>query len=143
MVFDGSTMVVLDEAECLRLLASQHIGRVAVTVGAVPAVFPVSFGLVDGAVVFCTGAGSKLSAATRDSVVAFEVDEVDPARRQGWSVLLVGVAEELHDPELVRRVMDLPWAAWAPGRRVVRLVPEYVSGRRIAGDPVVAEAAAS
>lgn len=138
-------LVVLDEAECLRLLATQHIGRVAVTIGAVPAVFPVNFGLLDGIVIFRTAAGTKLSAATCNSVVAFEVDEFDPLYHEGWSVLLVGVAEELTDPELLRRALKLPLAAWAPGPRdhVVCLQPEFVSGRRIAHASNVQEAAAS
>jgi len=64
---------VLDEAECLELLSRSSIGRVAVTIGAVPAVFPVNFRLVDRSIVFRTGTGTKLDAAVRHAVVAFEV----------------------------------------------------------------------
>jgi uncharacterized protein len=133
MIVDEVGMGVMDEAECLRLLADCHVGRVAVSIGAVPAVFPVNFGLLEGNIVFRTGSGTKLDAAMRNSVVAFEVDEVDALYHEGWSVLVVGMADELHDERLLGRALDLPLAAWAPGARdhVVCLRPEFVSGRRI------------
>lgn len=123
----------MDEEECLGLMARCRLGRVAVSIGAVPAVFPVNFGLLDGNIVFRTGTGTKLDAAMRNSVVAFEVDEVDLRTQEGWSVLVVGVADELKDQALLRRALALPLAAWAPGTRdhVVCLRPEFISGRRI------------
>jgi len=134
---DDVGFAVLDEAESLELLRRATIGRVAVTIGAVPAVFPVNFGVLDdGMVVFRTGTGTKLDAAMRNAVIAFEVDEVDPAYHEGWSVLVVGVADELRDPEQIDRALRLPLATWAPGTRdhVVGLRPEFVSGRRIVHD---------
>lgn len=134
MFVDDVGMAVLDEAECLELLRQGSIGRVAVTIGAVPAVFPVNFGVLDdGAVVFRTGTGTKLDAAMRNAVIAFEVDEVDPVHHEGWSVLVVGIADELRDPGLVERALHLPLASWAPGAKdhLVCVHPEFVSGRRI------------
>ena len=124
---------VLDEAECLELLSRSSIGRVAVTIGAVPAVFPVNFRLVDRSIVFRTGTGTKLDAAVRHAVVAFEVDEVDRLYHEGWSVLVVGVANELTDPEPLERALQLPLEPWAPGDRqfIVRIRLDFVSGRRI------------
>ena len=134
-MIDGDvSLAVLDESECMRLLRTVSVGRVGVTVGAVPAVFPVNFGvLADGCVVFRTGTGSKLDAAVRNAVIAFEVDEVDPIYHEGWSVLVVGVADELRDAAELEESRELPLASWAPGERdhVVRLRPEVVSGRRI------------
>lgn len=130
---------LLSEEECLRLLGTQTVGRVGVSMGALPAIFPVNFRLLDGAIVFRTGEGSKLSAAARGSVVAFEVDEHDPELRSGWSVLVVGEAEVLDDPDVALRVLDGGPEPYAPGRRVaiVRITPGFVSGRRIVpGAPV-------
>ena len=140
MTEDDGGLSVLDEDECMRLLSGVRIGRLGVTIGAVPAVFPVNFALVDGAIVFRTGTGTKLDAATRNAVVAFEVDDFDPLYHEGWSVLVVGVADELIDPALLGRAEALPLAPWAPGDRdhVVRLQPEFISGRRIVqGSPAV------
>jgi len=126
-------MGVLEESECLHLLGKAVIGRVAVSIGAVPAVFPVNFRLVDGYVLFRTATGTKLDAAMRNAVIAFEVDEVDPMYHEGWSVLVVGIADELRDQDRVTSAFELPLAPWAPGERshVVCLRPEFVSGRRI------------
>ena len=134
MIEGDVSLAVLEEAECMRLLRTVSVGRVGVTVGAVPAVFPVNFGVLgDGCVVFRTGTGSKLDAAVRNAVIAFEVDEVDPIYHEGWSVLVVGVADELRDAAELEESRGLPLASWAPGARdhVVRLRPEVVSGRRI------------
>lgn len=145
MQVDDAGMAVMDESECLALLAHEKVGRVAVTIGAVPAVFPVNFAMLDGTIVFRTGAGTKLDAATHQSVVAFEVDDVDPVYHEGWSVLVVGMVDELRDPDFIARARDLPLAAWAPGRHdhLVCLRPEFISGRRIVHDTTISQAAAS
>ena len=86
----GRLVVVLDEAECRRLLARAVIGRLAYTEGALPAIQPVHFTVHDGQVVIPTRVGSKVAAASMGAVVAFEVDEYDAASRTGWNVTVVG-----------------------------------------------------
>jgi nitroimidazol reductase NimA-like FMN-containing flavoprotein (pyridoxamine 5'-phosphate oxidase superfamily) len=88
----------LDREECLRLLASAQIGRVIYTEAAMPAAHPVNYLLDAEEIVFRTGGGDKLVAAARGSVVGFQVDDIDVARRSGWSVLGVGEAYEILDP---------------------------------------------
>ena len=80
---------VLGLAECQRLLGTVSIGRIVFTVGALPAVHPVNF-VVDGdEILFRTNSATKLAAATRNAIVAFEVDAFDGAtarrgRRGAW-----------------------------------------------------------
>jgi uncharacterized protein len=123
---------LLDEPECLRLMGTCPVGRVALTIGGLPAVFPVNFALVDGDIVFRTGTGTKLSAALDKTIVGFEVDAIDPTYHEGWSVLAVGRAEEMV-PNGGDPADHLPVAPWAGGDRkhVVRIRPEFISGRRI------------
>src|SRR4051812_12100415 len=123
---------ILNEDDCWRLMATKAVGRVGVTIGALPAIFPVNFVLGDGEIVFRTGEGTKLRAALNRSVVAFEVDDADPVYHGGWSVHAVGVAEVVSaddDP-------DVSVAPWAPGQRdtLVRIRPELITGRRITRD---------
>ena len=111
----------LGREQCLRLLAGGVVGRVVFTEAALPAAHPVSY-LLDGEeVVFCTANGGKLAAATLQRVVAFQVDEIDPEGRTGWSVLGVGQAYEVTDPrrlaELTDRMPD-PWLANRAGHTV-------------------------
>lgn len=134
----GRSFEILCEEECLDLLSRGWLGRVAVSIGAIPAVFPVNYCFLDGAVFFLTGDGTKLSAALRSAVVAFEIDEADLTYHQGWSVLAVGQTEEVHDPA-VRAAVEDRLGPWAPGHRshLIRIRPDFVSGRRIAfGHPV-------
>lgn len=119
---------ILEEDECLRLLGTVALGRVAVTVGALPAIFVVNYTIVDGAVLFRTGEGTKLRAALERAVVAFEADSSDPMYHEGWSVQLIGVAEEL--AETVDSVPVTPWARGARSH-LIRIQPQLVSGRRI------------
>lgn len=124
---------LLESEQCLTLLSRATVGRVAVTVGALPAIFPVNFALSEGAVIFRTGEGTKLAAATDRTVVAFEVDDWNPMEHTGWSVLAVGRASVVEDPDEVARLRRLPLAPWAGGTRehFVRMPIEFVSGRRI------------
>ncbi|MEV4310164.1 pyridoxamine 5'-phosphate oxidase family protein [Nonomuraea sp. NPDC049624] len=134
MQLDSSGLQVLSREECLRLLSSTPIGRIVFTDRALPAVQPVNFCLDGERVVIRTSIGSKLAAATRHAVVAFEADEFDPAMRTGWSVTAVGHARAVTDPAETARLAALPLSPWAPGSRdhYVVVDAEQLSGRRIA-----------
>ena len=127
---------VLSEAECIDLLAQGEVGRVGVTVGAIPAIFPVHYAMLGRSVVFRTAPGTKLQAALQHAVVAFEVDDVDDTLTGGWSVLVVGMASELTGEQL-DEALALPRDQWAPEGpdRVVAVVPDIVSGRRLRRTP--------
>lgn len=132
MEIDSNGLEVLDRDDCLRLLASSSLGRVGVTSGALPTVLPVNFRLRDDEVLIRTSTGSKLDAAIRGAVVAFEVDDFDPLEHSGWSVVVTGVARELTDDE-VASLGGVPLIRWVPveGEHVVGISTEMVSGRRI------------
>ena len=137
MHFDRNGLEVLSRAECLRLLGGARIGRVGLSMGALPAVLPVNFTLVDDAIVLRTAAGSKLDAALANSVVAFEVDSIDPMYHTGWSVLVQGVASEVVDPADRERLLAAPLRPWADHDRdrFVRICIDLVSGRRLVQPP--------
>jgi uncharacterized protein len=130
---DRNGLEVLDREACLALLAGAHVGRVGVSMGALPTVLPVAYRLVGERVLFRTGVGSKLDAATADAVIAFEVDDVEPVGHDGWSVVVTGIAEVV-DP--TTEVPPLPATAiphWphSEATRVLALPTELVSGRRL------------
>jgi nitroimidazol reductase NimA-like FMN-containing flavoprotein (pyridoxamine 5'-phosphate oxidase superfamily) len=124
---------LLTEDEALVLLAAGEVGRVGVTMGAMPAIFPVNYRVVDGAILFRTAAGSKLNAAAAGAVVAFEVDDYDRVDRSGWSVLAVGTAEVVQDGHMALKAIAAHLAPYADGSRaaIVRIEPTFLSGRRI------------
>jgi nitroimidazol reductase NimA-like FMN-containing flavoprotein (pyridoxamine 5'-phosphate oxidase superfamily) len=133
MEVDRNGLEVLSHEECLRLLGSAVLGRVAVTTAALPTILPVNFRFDGRRILIRTGRGTKLDAATRDAVVAFEVDDVEPGSRTGWSVVVTGVARELVDPYELAEARRQPLDRWAPGdhHRVVAISTDVVSGRRI------------
>ena len=133
MEVDHNGLQVLSRPECLDLLARTHVGRVVITEKALPAALPVNFVLYEGDVLFMTGAGSKLEAATAGNVVAFEVDEIDAASHTGWSVLIRGEARVVDDPEELAAIWSAPWQPWGAAEelRLVRVRSDMVSGRRL------------
>jgi nitroimidazol reductase NimA-like FMN-containing flavoprotein (pyridoxamine 5'-phosphate oxidase superfamily) len=121
----------LDRQECLKLLARAPLGRLGVVVGGRPVVFPVNFTLDGAAVVLRTDEGTKLYAA-RNGPVAFECDGIDRIYHTGWSVLVLGDAEEVHDPHEIARLGRLPLSGWSPGPKPKWLrIRGTITGRRI------------
>jgi nitroimidazol reductase NimA-like FMN-containing flavoprotein (pyridoxamine 5'-phosphate oxidase superfamily) len=128
----------LDEAESLRLISAGGIGRIAYQSRFGPAVLPVNYQWHDGAIVFRTTRHSPLDQdletgiAGGDYKVAFEIDEIDTAGRQGWSVLIQGPAHHVSEDEResAERAGVEPWPA-GDRELFIRIVPNRVTGRRI------------
>jgi uncharacterized protein len=138
MTRSSAGLDILNRSECLRLLESAPVGRIAYTERALPAVMPVNFLLdrAESSVVVRTGEGSKLSAAARNAVVAFEADEFDQETRSGWSVLVVGRSTVVDEPTEVARLTDLHLDPWANSNRdhYIRIAIDQITGRRLPGN---------
>lgn len=134
--WDRNGLQVLDRAACLALLAQRSLGRIALSVGALPTILPVSYRLVGEQVLLRAGAGTKLDAALHRNVVAFEVDDLDPLGHTGWSVVVTGIARMVPAGE----VPDGPTLDHVPGwvayddPHLVAIPTDRVEGRRL--DPV-------
>ena len=127
----------ITRAECESLLAQTSLGRLGVVVDGRPEIFPVNhvFDSETGRVAFPTNARTKLHAALHWPYVAYEVDAMDPPDASGWSVLVVGRAEEITDEDDIARLSAERDAVWRTDDRVhwIGIVPEKVTGRRIFG----------
>jgi uncharacterized protein len=93
--------------DCLKLLKLAYVGRIGISIHALPVILPVNYVLHEGDVVFRVGSGTKLAAATAGAVVAFEVDHSDPQGTSGWSVLLQGRVEEIVAPAQIAQARTL------------------------------------
>ena len=91
--------MTLDDGQCRDKLAGAQIGRVILSIDALPAAHPVTYSLVGEDIVFRTRSGAKLDAALDNTVVGFEVDDLDLERRTGWSIMAVGIAEVVTDAD--------------------------------------------
>ncbi len=132
-MYDSGGLEILTERECHDLLVGASLGRIVFTDRALPAIQPVSFALCDGDVVIRTSAGSKLAAAARNAVVAFEADQFDTSIRTGWSVVVIGHARVVAENGELTRLRGLSLHAWAPDERdyYIAITPEMISGRRL------------
>ena len=130
-------LLELSRSECMELLAGCRFGRLAVCTGeGAPVVRPVNyvFDEPSQSIVFRTDPGSKLHALIRSAKAAFEIDEAIPQHRTGWSVIIVGVTEEVRSASEIRRLESVGVDPWGPGEKAhwVRIRAWTVSGRRIA-----------
>ena len=122
----------LSRDECLERLQGATIGRIAVTHQALPAIVPVNFAMSGNHVLFRTEPGGMLARACSGTVVAFEVDELDPDGRGGWSVLVIGVAELLEGSAALRAAATgLVSAAGAGRDQFVAISVSQLSGRHV------------
>ena len=124
----------LDRDECLRLLAADEVGRLAIVDFGTPAIFPVNYVMDGDTPVFRSDPGTKLDHGPR-SRACFEVDSFDRETRTGWSVVVFGRLEEVtrFDGRAYHRVHALPIEPWAAGEKShwMRVLPDRISGRRI------------
>jgi nitroimidazol reductase NimA-like FMN-containing flavoprotein (pyridoxamine 5'-phosphate oxidase superfamily) len=129
----------LDEAESLRLVESQEVGRIAYNGRFGPMVLPVNYRLFEGSIVFRTEQGSAMDQDLTTGIenaeykIAFEIDELDPAAKEGWTVLIHGSAHHVTDEAERAAVAQTGIAPWAGGVRdlYMRIRPTHISGRRI------------
>ncbi|GGP36822.1 hypothetical protein GCM10010214_07240 [Streptomyces abikoensis] len=119
--------------ECWEKLAAGGVGRVVFSRSEGPEAAPVNYRFVGDSIVFRTAAGGALASVVGGEV-AFEVDRIDEARSEGWSILVRGVAEPVTDPQEQQRLRDIADPqTWAGGERDVwvRIPLGTISGRRI------------
>jgi len=122
----------LEHHECWALLRTVSVGRLAVLVDGRPDIFPVNYTVDGGTLVFRTGQGTKLSAASGDAAVAVEADGVDPGTGLAWSVVIKGTAALVKSTEEVLETSRLHLFPWQSGRKdaFIRITPDSVTGRR-------------
>ena len=94
MVVAGTSLEVLAPAECVRLLAAERIGRIGITVNALPVIVPVRYVLDGDEILFRATRGGALDTGTRRTVIAFEADGIEPGVG-AWSVMATGMARHL------------------------------------------------
>jgi nitroimidazol reductase NimA-like FMN-containing flavoprotein (pyridoxamine 5'-phosphate oxidase superfamily) len=129
----------LGEAECLRLLAAGGVGRIGYSGRFGPTILPVNFALHGQTIVFRTGQHSPMGDDLRTGIadaaykVAFEVDEISPATREGWSILVQGAAHHVDSEAELAAVRQTGVQPWPGGDKdlFIRIVPDRVTGRRI------------
>lgn len=122
----------LSEAECRAHLAAGGVGRFVFLNAQTPIALPVNFQLFEGDIVFRTCSGGALTKAA-GTPVGFEVDRIDDAMSEGWSVLITGTARLVDDPAELSQLENLGIDPWPGGHReaFMRIETATISGRHI------------
>ena len=128
---------VVAHSEALSLLARVPLGRIVFTENAMPAVKPACHLVESGVIIARSHDGAAVLAAgnERESVVAYQADEIDVGRQVGWSVVITGPATLIHDPAEIERYAALlpPWTDAREGQ-LIRVHPGIVTGYRLTGE---------
>ena len=122
----------LTAAQCEAHLAAGGVGRIVYTIRRGPVALPVNFEFTGGEVIISTDV-LQASRLEDQPVVGFEIDRVDDALSEGWSVVVTGKARLIDDPEEIVRLSSLDLEAWAGGARhaLIGIAPAEITGRVI------------
>ncbi len=127
----------LGESECLDLLTTTTVGRVAfVDDDDRLQLLPLNFGLIDDRIYFRTAPDSVLASLATPRRVAFGVDHHADVFREGWNVTVRGTTRQVVEPAVIQCVTS--WSRlhpWAKGTRdlVIALDRESAEGRWVHG----------
>ena len=123
----------LSSDECFTLLGQETVGRLVYVDDLGPAAVPVDYALAGHGIVFRSEDGSKIRGVREKHDVAFEVDHIDEAMSEGWSVLVRGHARLIQESAERLAVAQLDLEPWAGGARLnlVGITPFEITGRVI------------
>lgn len=120
----------MSDDEAWRFLEHTSFGRLALSVGNQPDIFPINYLAHDGKLLMRTNPGTKLAELTINDSVAFEIDGL--AEDEAWSVVLKGTARVLESQTEIDAVSELPLTPWLQTLKYtfVEIVPNSVRGFR-------------
>ena len=119
----------LDDDQSWKLLEGTKHGRLVVTVGGEPDIFPVNYAVGGRKIYLRTAPGNKLAELTINSKVLFEVDGI--MSDEAWSVVLRGTARVLEQSAEIAAAESLGLKSWVPTLKdfYVEIEPVSLSGR--------------
>ena len=131
----------LTQTECLALLSTVTVGRMAFVNAEGQQLIPVNFIVLDDLIYFRTAhTGILFELARGHDDVAFGADHQEDAFRRGWNVTARGKATRVEDRATINKVLGDPnLRPWAGGVRstVIEIRPRSVAGRRVFDPGVV------
>jgi hypothetical protein len=107
---------------CWELLATASVGRVALSVQALPVILPVQYHVSGRRLAVCLGHHSIPARSLDETVIAFTADSIDPAARSGWAVQIQGRSS-------IPRLDDFDVACGQPAvGQIVEIEPGTITG---------------
>ncbi|MFI5041437.1 MAG: pyridoxamine 5'-phosphate oxidase family protein [Acidimicrobiales bacterium] len=87
-----------DGDRCWATLATGSLGRVALSMAAMPVVVPVRYTVEGGALRVKPPKMARIDKALSGSIVAFQADGIDPEASRAWSIHAIGRVESADSP---------------------------------------------
>ena len=117
--------------QCWELLAAASVGRLALSVRALPVIFPVQYHLDGRRLTICLGHHEIPERSLNETIIAFAADAIDPLTRSGWSVQVQGRS-------VIPRRLGVDTACDRPAAgQVVQIEPGIISGHRMHPCPFI------
>jgi len=127
---DEHGLEIINAAECRRLLKTRAVGRIGISIDALPVVMPVFYGVDGDYVVFRSMPDTPVGKSLEGCVVCLEVDSLgeddDP-----WGVVVTGEAQRVTNDIDVARLDTLGVPDVVDSTIWVRIPTKIVLGRRI------------
>jgi Pyridoxamine 5'-phosphate oxidase len=114
----------LSEPECWELLAMASVGRLALSVRALPVIVPVQYYLDGRRLAVCLGHRQLPKRSLDETITAFAADSIDPMTRSGWLVQVQGRS-------VIPRGRIGTDCGWPAAAQVVQIEPGTISGLRV------------
>jgi hypothetical protein len=115
----------LSERECWELLMTASVGRLALSVRALPVILPVQYYLDGRRLAVCLGHRALPERALDGTILAFAADSIDPVTRSGWLVQVQGKS-------VFPSRLQIDTDCGSPTRaQVVKIEPGKISGHRM------------
>ena len=122
---------LIPEHRCWELLATVSVGRLALSVRALPVILPVQFYLDGHRLAICLEHHQFPERSLNDVIIAFAADAIDPVTRSGWSVQVQGRSV------ISRRLgLDTVCGRLTAGQ-IVQMEPGMISGHHIRRCPFI------
>lgn len=123
---------LIPEHRCWELLATVSVGRLALSVRALPVILPVQYYLDGRRLAICLGHHQIPERSLNDVIIAFAADEIDPVTRWGWSVQVQGRS-------VIPLRLGVDTACGRPtAGQIVQMEPGIISGHRTHLCPFIA-----
>ena len=121
----------ISEDQCWELLAATSVGRLALSVRALPVILPVQY-YVDGRrIAVCLGHHQIPERSLNQVIIGFTADAIDPVSRSGWFVQVQGRS-------VIPQRLGADAACDGPATgQIVQIEPGIVSGHRMQLCPLI------
>lgn len=112
-------------SDCWDRLKSISLGRLGISISALPAILPVQYYVEGDALAICLGHYSYAGRTLDDAVVAFAADAIDSSTGLGWTVQVQGRSR-------MRKNLGVPVDCGQPAAgHIMRVEPVTVTGHRV------------